>query len=159
MSDPTTSRFFGGDEQARRNNASKNFGTAISGQPPLDDKSVSQQNSEDREWSRGAIDSANARPQDLFSSDWWAAHPGVLKGANIYYTAKPAYAWWQGSPWSDLVRVLGMENPVQHYRYSNDQNIIFRNDLIDDGLHYTPTPHWHVGETPTLLEVWMRRTF
>lgn len=130
MSDPGTSRFFGGNTETRRSNASKNFGTAISSQPPLDDDSVARQNAVDREWSRGAIDSANARPQDLFSSDWWSAHPDVLTDANKYYTSKPAYAWWQGSPWSDLIRVLGMRNSVQPYRYSNDRNITFRNDLI-----------------------------
>lgn len=130
MSDPTTSKFFDGDDQARRINSSKSFGTAIRSQPPLDDKSLSQQDSVDREWSRGAIDSANARPQDLFTGDWWAAHTDVLTGSNKYYTAKPAYFWWQGSEWRDLVRVLGIENTVQRYRYSNDQNITFRNDLI-----------------------------
>lgn len=84
----------------------------------------------DREWSRGAIDSANARPQDLFTSDWWAAHPDVLTGSNKYYTAKPTNVWWEGSQWGDLIRVLGIGNSVLPYRYGNDQNITFRNDLI-----------------------------
>ncbi|MES2920376.1 MAG: hypothetical protein V4819_02450 [Verrucomicrobiota bacterium] len=130
MSNPATSRFFSGDAGVRLGNVSGNIATATGAALTLTGPSVVQQDAEDREWSQAVITSVASRPADLFTRDWWAAHPNVLDVTNRYYTSKPDFAWWQGSPWEELIRVLGMRNAIKPFKYVNDRNITFQNDVI-----------------------------
>ena len=129
MKNPNTSRFFTGDAGSRVGNVSGNIATATESASNLAEPSISQQDAEDRAWSLAAAASAASRPADLFTKEWWAAHPDVLDGTSRYYSNKPAYAWWQGSPWGELIRVLGMRNAIKPFKYVNDRNITFQNDV------------------------------
>ncbi|MEO5917044.1 MAG: hypothetical protein ABIS50_22640 [Luteolibacter sp.] len=130
MNDPATSRFFEGDTGTRLGKVSGNL-TAATGYPSnVTAPAIAQQDAEDRDWSLGAVTSAESRPPDLFTKDWWTAHPDVLDGTSRYYADKPASAWWQGSPWNELIRVLGMRNAIKPFKYVNDRNITFKNDVI-----------------------------
>ena len=130
MNNPATSRFFSGDPIARVGSVSKNVAIAAAYPSNLTGPSIAQQDVQNREWSLGAVNSAAARPGDLFTKDWWFAYSDVLRGTSAYYNGKPEFAWWQGSPWSVLIRALGMKDDVQGFKYSNDQNIAFQNDII-----------------------------
>lgn len=130
MSNPATARFFTGDAGTRLANVSANIATATGSPSILTGPSIAQLDAEDRDWSTAAITSAASRPKDLFTKDWWTAHPDVLSGTSRYYTDKPAFAWWQGSPWGELIRVLGIRNAIKPFKYRNDRNITFQNDVI-----------------------------
>ncbi len=128
MKDPKTAGFFGGDAATRRQNASKNLVSAVNAKPI--EESVSQENADDREWSRGAQDSARSRPEGLFSKDWWEKHQDILPADAQYYKTKAAYAWWGGVPWSDIVTALGMQDLTAPFKYSSDRNLVFKNDMV-----------------------------
>ena len=130
MNNPATSRFFTGDPITRVGNVSKNVAVAAAYPSNLTAASIAQQDVQNREWSLGVVNSAAARPGDLFTKDWWFAYSDVLRGTSAYYSSKPEFAWWQGSPWPVLIRALGMKDEVQGFKYSNDQNIAFQNDII-----------------------------
>ncbi len=130
MAHPQTSQFFDGDDATRRANANRNLATAASAEQTLNAASTAQQDVQDREWARAALGAAESRPSGLFSEDWWAAHPDVLDGPSRYFAAKSEMAWWQGSPWNQLIRVLGMNAGIKPFKYANDQNITFSNDVI-----------------------------
>lgn len=130
MSHPQTSQFFTGDDATRRAAATRNLATATQAEPAVNGEATAQPNARDRDWARAVLTAADSRPSGLFSEDWWAAHPSVLEGPASYFAAKPEMSWWQGSPWSQLIRVLGMGNDLKPFKYANDQNITFSNDVI-----------------------------
>jgi hypothetical protein len=130
MSDPATSRFFGGEAGVRVSGVSKNVAAASFYPTNLTGPSIAQQDVQDREWSLAVVNSAASRPRDLFTKEWWSARPDVLGGPNPYYKDKADFAFWQGSPWEVLIRALGMKDSVQPFKYRNDQNIAFQNDVI-----------------------------
>ena len=130
MKAPETAALFSTDpEDQRLTKLEESLTNAVTNDWTLNQAATAERRRKNDVWAAATLTSAETRPVDLLSVDWWEKHQPA-GSADGYFLSQAFTVWWGGSTWLELAKVFAFPRSTHAFAYVYDQNLTFKNDVI-----------------------------